>query len=67
MKDLFEIQEQVVVITGGTGILGSEIGKYLASQGAKVVKNKSVITATDKLSLEKANIFFPKSFSDAPI
>ncbi len=27
----------VVVITGGTGVLGSCIGKYLASEGAKVV------------------------------
>lgn len=37
MKNLFDIKDNVVVITGGTGILGSEIGKYLALQGAHVV------------------------------
>ena len=35
--NLFDIKDRVVVITGGTGVLGSCIGKYLASQGAKVV------------------------------
>ena len=34
MKNLFDIQGQVVVITGGTGVLGREIGEYLALQGA---------------------------------
>ena len=37
MKNLFDIKDNVVVITGGTGVLGSEIGKYLALQGAHVV------------------------------
>ena len=37
MKNLFDIKNNVVVITGGTGVLGSEIGKYLALQGAHVV------------------------------
>jgi len=37
MKNLFDIQNQVIVITGGTGVLGREIGKYLALQGARVV------------------------------
>ena len=37
MNNLFDITNQVVVITGGTGILGRCIAKYLASQGAKVV------------------------------
>lgn len=36
MEDLFNIKDYVVVITGGTGVLGSCIGKYLARQGAKV-------------------------------
>ncbi len=35
--NLFDIKDRVVVITGGTGVLGSCIGKYLAAQGAKVV------------------------------
>ena len=37
MKNLFDIKDNVVVITGGTGVLGREIGKYLALQGANVV------------------------------
>ncbi len=37
MNELFSVAGKVVVITGGTGVLGSCIGKYLATQGAKVV------------------------------
>ena len=37
MGNLFNIQDQVVVITGGTGILGRCIAKYLALEGAKVI------------------------------
>ena len=37
MKDLFDIKDNVVVITGGTGVLGRAIAKYLALNGAKVV------------------------------
>lgn len=37
MNELFSIKDQVVVITGGTGVLGRCIAKYLATQGAKVV------------------------------
>lgn len=37
MGNLFDIKDNVVVITGGTGVLGREIGKYLAAEGAKVV------------------------------
>ena len=36
-KNLFDIQDHVVVITGGTGVLGRAIAKYLAAEGAKVV------------------------------
>ncbi len=36
MNELFSVKDYVVVITGGTGVLGQTIGKYLASQGAKV-------------------------------
>lgn len=35
--NLFDIKDHVVVITGGTGVLGREIGKYLALQGAHVI------------------------------
>ena len=37
MNELFNIKEYVVVITGGTGVLGRCIGKYLALNGAKVI------------------------------
>lgn len=36
-KNLFDIQDHVVAITGGTGVLGSEIARYLAQEGAEVV------------------------------
>lgn len=37
MNNLFDIKDNVVVITGGTGVLGRTIAKYLALEGAKVV------------------------------
>ncbi|MDD5783949.1 MAG: SDR family oxidoreductase [Prevotella sp.] len=37
MNELFNIKGYVVVITGGTGVLGSAIAKYLALNGAKVI------------------------------
>ncbi len=37
MKNLFDIKDYVVVITGGTGVLGRTIAKYLALNGAKVI------------------------------
>lgn len=37
MNELFNIKGNVVVITGGTGVLGRAIAKYLALNGAKVI------------------------------
>ena len=37
MKNLFNIKDQVVVVTGGTGVLGRAIALHLAEEGAKVV------------------------------
>lgn len=37
MNNLFTVKNNVVVITGGTGVLGTAIAKQLASEGAKVV------------------------------
>jgi NAD(P)-dependent dehydrogenase (short-subunit alcohol dehydrogenase family) len=37
MNELFSIREKVIVITGGTGMLGSCMAKYLAAQGALIV------------------------------
>ncbi len=36
MNELFNVKDYVVVITGGTGVLGRCIAKYLAKQGAKI-------------------------------
>ena len=37
MIDLFDIKDNVTVITGGTGVLGRTIAKYLALHGAEVI------------------------------
>ncbi len=37
MRNLFDIKGRVIVMTGGTGVLGSCMVEYLAEQGAKVV------------------------------
>ena len=34
---LFSIKDKVILITGGYGILGSQMAEYLASEGAKIV------------------------------
>ncbi|MEA4950127.1 MAG: SDR family oxidoreductase [Petrimonas sp.] len=36
MYELFNIQGKVIVITGGTGVLGASMVEYLAAHGAKV-------------------------------
>lgn len=36
MNELFSVKDKVVVITGGTGVLGSCISRHLAAEGAKV-------------------------------
>lgn len=37
MANLFSVKDKVVVITGGTGVLGKAIAAHLAEEGAKVV------------------------------
>ncbi len=37
MQDIYNIRDKVVVITGGTGVLGSAMARSIARQGAKVV------------------------------
>lgn len=37
MTNLFDIKDNVTVITGGTGVLGRAIARYLAINGAKVI------------------------------
>ncbi|HOM62318.1 MAG TPA: SDR family oxidoreductase [Dysgonamonadaceae bacterium] len=36
MYDLFNVQGKVIVMTGGTGVLGTSMVEYLAAHGAKV-------------------------------
>ena len=36
MYDLFNIQGKVIVMTGGTGVLGTSMVEYLAAHGAKM-------------------------------
>lgn len=36
MKNLFDIKDRVIVVTGGAGILGCSICDYLAAQGARI-------------------------------
>ncbi|MHA7129399.1 SDR family oxidoreductase [Algoriphagus namhaensis] len=47
MKDLFDLQDKVILITGGTGLLGPEMASAVLEKGAKVI--------LADLSLEKAN------------
>lgn len=35
-NNLFDVSEKVIIITGGSGVLGGGMAKYLLSQGAKV-------------------------------
>lgn len=37
MNQLFNLKEKTIVITGGTGVLGTEWANYLAKNGAKVI------------------------------
>lgn len=49
MKNLFDITGKVVVITGGSGILGKGIAGYLSEQGAKIV----ILDRDEKLGQEQ--------------
>ncbi|WP_321478875.1 SDR family oxidoreductase [uncultured Bacteroides sp.] len=37
MANLFNVKDKVIVITGGTGVLGKAIAAHLAEEGAKIV------------------------------
>lgn len=65
MKNLFDIEDNVTVITGGTGVLGSAIAQYLVENGARVIiigrnadKGKAIVghikesTPADRGSIE---------------
>ena len=69
MKDLFDIKDNVVVITGGTGVLGRAIAKYLALNGARVIilGRKEEVgkqnAAEDPPELSEAVFLFPDRWS----
>lgn len=48
MVNLFDVKDRVIVITGGTGILGTAMVRHFAGQGAKVV----VIGRNEKIGNE---------------
>ncbi len=57
MSQLFNIENQVVIVTGGAGVLGGSIAEHLLKEGAKVVIiSRSENTVADKLAeLKKIN------------
>jgi len=75
LKTLFNIEDKIAVITGGSGILGSEIAKGLLNTGAKVVilgtneeKLKQKIKTLGKINNEviglKCNVLDEKNIKD---
>ena len=54
MGNLFSVKDKVVVITGGAGILGSNIAKYLSDEGAKIVILDRDVEKGEKLVAESA-------------
>lgn len=52
MPNLFDIKDKVVVMTGGCGILGQHIARYLADQGAKLVILDRVLEQGKQLEKE---------------
>ncbi len=65
MKNLFDVTEKVVVITGGYGVLGSGIACYLAGQGAKIVilgrDPKAGESLAEKIKKDGGNVLFLKT------
>ena len=55
MSRLFNIENKVIVVTGGAGVLGGSIAKHLLLEGAKIVIiSRSEHTVANKLQeLEK--------------
>ena len=49
MYKLFDIKDKVIVITGGTGVLGTSMVEYLAAHGAKVAVLARNIEKGEKL------------------
>jgi len=58
MKDLFSVKDKVIVLTGGSGFLGSQFRRHLTSCGAKVVifdnQAKTPVDITNPEDVKKA-------------
>ena len=67
MNKLFSIEEKVVVITGGTGIVGGTIAAYLAEEGAHVVILGRRKEAGDKLVSEIGQKGFEAIFLETDV
>ena len=37
MNNLFDVKDRVIVITGGTGVLGKAMVRHFAAEGAQLV------------------------------
>ncbi|NCC03113.1 MAG: SDR family oxidoreductase [Proteobacteria bacterium] len=55
MKNLFDVKDKVVVVTGGTGLLGSNYCEKLAEQGACVVVADLALSNPEALSQKLAH------------
>lgn len=71
MTNLFDIKGKVVVLTGGCGVLGQTIARYLAEQGAHLVildMNEEVGHAFEaELSAITPSLFLRTNVLDAEI
>ena len=58
MKDLFSVKGKVIILTGGSGFLGSQFKRHLTSRGAKVVifdnQAKNPVDITNQKDVKKA-------------
>ncbi|WP_293908323.1 SDR family oxidoreductase [Sphingobacterium sp. UBA5670] len=75
MNNIFNIQNQVVLITGGYGTLGGSITKYLSSEGALPIilgrdEEKSILISNDikekgnKVDFFQCDVLSPSALND---
>lgn len=64
-RNLFDVEGKVVVITGGSGVLGSGIATYLAGEGARVVilgrREEAGIAQVEAIRAEGGDALFLRS------
>jgi NAD(P)-dependent dehydrogenase (short-subunit alcohol dehydrogenase family) len=58
MKDLFSVKDKVIILTGGSGFLGSQFNQHLTSCGAKIInfdnKADNPVDITNPADVKKA-------------